>query len=215
MTVVLAALLICAWCTPATAISLKEEQQLASEFMKFIVQRYELINDPAIVRYINQIGNKILATMPPQPFTYHFYVIKEEAYNAFAIPAGHIFINSGLLAVMESEDELAGILAHEIAHIVSRHISQRIERSKKINLATMAGMVAGIFLGVATGDPAAAQALTIGAAAAGQTAALAYSREDETQADELGVQYIIDAGYNVQMPAPLVIEMIRLSLSPF
>ncbi len=198
MTVVLAALLICAWCTPATAISLKEEQQLASEFMKFIVQRYELINDPAIVRYINQIGNKILATMPPQPFTYHFYVIKEEAYNAFAIPAGHIFINSGLLAVMESEDELAGILAHEIAHIVSRHISQRIERSKKINLATMAGMVAGIFLGVATGDPAAAQALTIGAAAAGQTAALAYSREDETQADELGVQYITDAGYNIQ-----------------
>lgn len=205
---VFSVLLIGAWSTPAAAISLKEEQQLANEFMKFIVRHYELINDPAIVRYVNQIGQKILATMPAQPFKYRFYVIKEETYNAFAIPAGHIFINSGLLAAMESEDELAGILGHEIAHIVCRHISQRIERSKKINLATMAGMVAGAFLGITTGDAAAAQALTIGSAAAGQTASLAYSREDEAQADELGIQYIIDAGYSIQGLSK-VLEKIR------
>jgi predicted Zn-dependent protease len=148
------------------------------------------------VGYVTSVGKKILAAMPPQPFDYHFHVVKEDVYNAFAIPAGHIFINSGLLAVMESEDELAGILGHEIAHVVNRHISKRIDRSKKINLATMAGMVAGIFLGATTGDPAALQALTIGSAAAGQTASLAYSREDEAQADQLGLQYIRKAGYD-------------------
>lgn len=181
---------------PATAISIKEEKKLANEFMKYINRRYELIEDPTIVGYVNGVGQKILANMPPQPFEYRFYVINEDVYNAFAIPAGHIFINSGLLAAMENEDELAGLLSHEIAHVVHRHISKRIERSKNINIATMAGMVAGIFLGIATGETDAAQALTYGSAAAGQTAMLAYSREDETQADQLGVVYMQKAGYD-------------------
>jgi beta-barrel assembly-enhancing protease len=189
-------ILIWIWHTPVQAISIKEEEKLAREFMKYIVRQYELINDPTIVGYVESVGRKILAAMPPQPFDYHFYVLKEDVYNAFAIPAGHIFINSGLLAAMENEDELAGILGHEIAHVVNRHISKRIDRSKKINLATMAGMVAGIFLGATTGDPAALQALTIGSAAAGQTASLAYSREDEAQADQFGLQYIRKAGYD-------------------
>jgi predicted Zn-dependent protease len=190
------AILSLVWHTPVQAISIKEEEKLASEFMKYIVRQYELINDPTIVGYVTSVGKKILAAMPPQPFDYHFYVVKEDVYNAFAIPAGHIFINSGLLAAMETEDELAGILGHEIAHVVSRHISKRIERSKKINFATMAGMVAGIFLGATTGDPTALQALTIGSAAAGQTASLAYSREDEAQSDQLGLKYISKAGYD-------------------
>jgi predicted Zn-dependent protease len=184
------------WCAPAAAISLKEEQKLAREFMKYIARNHELIEDPTIVGYVESVGKKLLSVMPEQPFDYHFYVIKEESYNAFAIPAGHIFIHSGLLAAMESEDELAGIMGHEIAHVVCRHISKRIERSKKLDWATLAGMVAGIFIGAATGEGAAAQVLAMGSAAAGQTAALAYSREDEAQSDQLGLQYIQAAGYD-------------------
>jgi predicted Zn-dependent protease len=194
----LSGILTIAFCTPAWAISIKEEEKLAREFMKYISRKYELINDPTIVGYVESVGKKILAVMPPQPFEYHFHVIKEDVYNAFAIPAGHIFVNSGLLAAMENENELAGLLGHEIAHVVNRHISKRIERSKKINLATMAGMVAGIFLGAAAGDSTAAQAVTIGSAAAGKTASLAYSRDDEAQADQLGLEYIQKAGYDPQ-----------------
>ncbi len=184
------------WCQPAMAISIKEEEKLAREFMKYLTRQYEFVTDPAIVQYVNDVGQKVLAATPPQPFAYHFYVIKEDVYNAFAIPAGHIFVNSGLLASMESEDELAGILGHEISHVACRHLSQRIERSKKINLATLAGMVAGIFLGTAAGDATAMQTLTIGSMAAGQAAALAYSRDDESQADQLGLVYITTAGYD-------------------
>ena len=192
----LCTLLTVVWCAPAWAISLKEERKLAREFMKYIVRNHELIDDPTIAGYVDRMGKKILSVMPKQPFDYHFYVIKEDSYNAFAIPAGHIFIHSGLLSAMESEDELAGILGHEIAHVVHRHISKRIERSKKIDLATMAGVVAGIFIGAATGDGGAAQTLAFGAAAAGQTAALRYSREDEAQADQMGLKYIQRAGYD-------------------
>ncbi len=175
-------------------ITIQEERELAREFMAVVKAKYELIEDPLIVDYVNRVGKRIMAGIPPQPFDYEFHVIHEDVYNAFATPAGHIFINSGLLAALTSEDELAGILGHEIAHVVCRHISDRIENSKKIGMATLAGMVAGVLLG-AGGAGAAASALTVGSVAAGQTATLAYSRENEMQADQLGLDFLTDAGY--------------------
>ncbi|MDJ0784295.1 MAG: M48 family metalloprotease [Desulfosarcinaceae bacterium] len=180
---------------PASAITVKEERDLSREFLKVVMARSDIIQDQEVNAYLNEIGQRILRALPDQPFPYKFYVIRDDVYNAFASPAGHIFINSGLFAALESEGELAGIMAHEIAHVVCRHISQRIERAKKINLATLAGMVAGVFLGVG-GAASAGSAVTAGSMAAGQTAALAYSRDDEMQADQLGLQYLQKAGYS-------------------
>jgi len=179
----------------AFAITLGEEDEMSREFMRVVLRHFDVIRDPIISDYVNEIGNKILAVVPPQPFKYHFYVIKEDVYNAFSAPAGQIFINSGLIEAMESEDELAGILAHEISHSVCRHISQKIERSGKIGLATLAGVVAGILMGIG-GAGSAAGAVVMGSAAAGQSVSLAYSREDEAQADQLGMKFLTDAGYN-------------------
>ena len=159
----------------ALCITIQEEEEMSREVMKIIIKHYEVINDPLIVNYINQMGQKMVSALPPQPFDYHFYVIKNDEYNAFATPAGHVFVNSGLLEAMENEEELAGILGHEIAHVVCRHISQQIERSKKIGIATLAGIAAGILLGIG-GSAAAAQALTMGSAAVGQSVQLSYSR---------------------------------------
>ncbi|NNF98094.1 MAG: M48 family metalloprotease [Desulfobacteraceae bacterium] len=177
------------------AISIKEEKELSQEMMKYINARYQLIKDPAIVKYVNELGEKILAHMPPQPFPYRFYVIKEDVYNAFATPAGQIFINSGLFEALDSEEELAGIMAHEIAHAAFRHISQNIERAKKINMATMAGMLAGLFLGTG-GSTTAGNAVALGSVAAGQSMALAYTRENEMQADQVGLQILQKTGYS-------------------
>ena len=178
----------------AFSITVKQEEELSHEFMKYVLKHVELIEDPLIVNYVNKVGNRIISALPPQPFTYHFYIIKDDVYNAFASPAGHIFINSGLFEAMDNEEELAGILGHEIAHVVCRHISQKIERSKKIGLATLAGIAAGIFLGTG-GAAVGASAVTIGSMAASQSIALAYSREDEMQADQLGLKYLTNAGY--------------------
>jgi predicted Zn-dependent protease len=180
---------------PVQAITVKEEKDLSREFLKVIMTRSDVIKDQEINAYLDEVGQRILKALPDQPFPYHFYVIHDDVYNAFASPAGHIFINSGLFAALENEDELAGIMAHETAHVVCRHISQRIERAKKINLATLAGMVAGVFLGVG-GAASAGSAVTAGSVAAGHSAALAYSRDDEMQADQLGLQYLQKAGYS-------------------
>lgn len=189
--------LMCGIVSPkgALGITIQEEEELSREFMKLVLTQYELIKDPLIVNYINEVGKKIVSVLPPQPFSYHFYVIKEDTYNAFASPAGHIFINSGLLEAMDDEEELACILSHEISHVMCRHISQKIERAEKISIATLAGIVAGIFLGTG-GASAAANAITIGSLAAGQSFALAYSREDERQADQIGLNVLREAGYD-------------------
>ena len=178
------------------SITIGEEEKLSREILNQIYRHYELIEDPVVVDYVNKVGNRIVAVLKDPLFDYKFQVINVAEYNAFAIPAGYIFINSGLLAAMDNEDELAGILAHEIAHVNARHISQKIERSKKIGWATMAGAAAGILLGAAGGGGEAAQAVTKGSQAAGAAAELSYSRDDEIQADQLGLIYLTDAGYS-------------------
>lgn len=179
----------------AYCMTISEEEELAREFMKAVLKNYEIIDDPVLLKYVSNIGFKILAAAPPQPFAYRFHIVKDDNYNAFAGPGGHIFIHSGLFEAMENEEELAGILAHEISHVVCRHISERFERSKKIQIATLAGMAAGILLGAKGGAEAASRAVTIGSAAAGQSLSLAYSRDDEMQADQIGHDYLKKAGY--------------------
>jgi len=192
----IAALLLLSQINPPAALGLTvaEEEKLSREMLNHIYRQYEVIDDPVIVEYVNKVGNRIVAVLKEPLFDYRFFVINVDAYNAFAIPAGYIFINSGLLAAMDNEEELAGILAHEIAHVNARHISQKIEKSKKIGWASMAGMAAGILIGAAGGGEA-ASALTMGSQAAGQAAQLSYSRDNEMQADQLGLIYLADAGY--------------------
>jgi predicted Zn-dependent protease len=180
----------------ALGITVKEEEDMSRQMMALIFKHFDIVDDPAVVTYVNNIGNRILSVLPPQPFKYRFYVIKEDVYNAFATPAGHIFVYTGLLDAMEEEEELAGILGHEIAHVYCRHISQKIERSKKIGMATLAGIAAGILMGLG-GAGEAGSAVTMGSMAAGQSAELSYSRENETQADQVGLKFITEAGYSV------------------
>jgi len=178
------------------SITVKEEEDMSRQMLTLIHKYYDIVDDPAVVAYVNDIGNRILSVLPQQPFRYRFYVINEDVYNAFATPAGHIFVYTGLITAMEEEEELAGILGHEIAHVYCRHISQKIERSKKIGVATLAGIAAGVLLGVG-GAGEAASAVTMGTMAAGQSAELSYSRENEIQADQLGLKFISEAGYSV------------------
>ena len=174
------------------SLTTAEEEALGDEFMRYLKKSCTLIEDPCIVNYMNSMGQEIVRQHPSPPFAFKFYLIRDDIYNAFASPGGHVFMCSGLLAAMESEEELAGILAHEIAHVVCRHISKRIEQSKKIGLITLAGILTGIFVG---GSPEAAGAITSSSIAAGKSLALKYSREDETQADQVGLKYLTKAGY--------------------
>jgi len=174
-------------------LTTEEEKDLGKEFMVYVKKQFVFVEDPSIVDYVRKVAEHIVAQNPSPPFDCHFYVIKEEVYNAFAGPAGNVFINSGLLAAMENEDQLAGILAHELAHVFGRHISEQISQSKKIGLATLAGILAGVFLG---GGGGAASAVATTSVAVGKSLSLQYSREHEMEADQVGLKYLSMAGYS-------------------
>ena len=180
----------------ARALTIREEEDLSQEFLKAVFDAYDVIRDPVINDYINTVGHKLIFAMPPQPFDYKFYAVRQDAYNAFAGPGGNIFVFSGLFNALENEDELAALLAHEIAHVSCRHISEMMKKSKTTSMATMAGVVAGILIGLG-GAGTVGSALTIGSMAAGQSMALAYSREHEMQADQIGRTYLQKAGYSL------------------
>jgi len=183
--------------SPAHALTVKEESELTGEFLEAVFEYYDVIEDPMVNDYINDLGRKLTVMVPPQPFEFNFYVIRQETFNAFAGPGANIFVFSGLIDAMENENELAGILTHEIAHVSARHISDIISKSKKTSIVTLAGLIAGILVGIG-GASAVGSALGLGSVAAGQTMTLAYTRENEMQADLLGRKYLTGADYKIE-----------------
>ena len=181
--------------SPLDALTTREEKALAEEFLKAVYAHYTVIDDPVVNQYINELGENLTRNVPRQPFGFRFHVIQEDTFNAFAGPGGNIFIFSGLIEAMSTENELAAIMAHEIAHVTLRHIPEMIERSKRTGFATMAGVIAGILVGLG-GAPTAGTALSMGSLAAGQTISLAYSRENELQADFFGRKYLVESGFH-------------------
>ncbi|MCD4720802.1 MAG: M48 family metalloprotease [Desulfobacula sp.] len=171
------------------AISIPEEKKIAKKFMKMIQERQMLLKDPIANHMVTRVGNHILSFLPPQPFDYSFYIVDDDVFNAFASPAANIFAYRGLITALDSIDELAGIIGHEIAHAASRHVSESIDRSKLIGIGSLAGMLAGAIIGSKSGGDAGVTVIT-GSMAIGQTAMLAFTRENETEADEKGIMFL-------------------------
>ncbi|MEJ2586728.1 MAG: M48 family metalloprotease [Deltaproteobacteria bacterium] len=175
----------------ARALSIEDERQMGEEFMRQVAGQFEMVKDAFANQYLNELGHYLITPLELKNFPFDFYIIKDNTLNAFAGPAGHVFVFSGLIEVMDNVDELAAVICHEIGHVSARHLAQRIEQSKKIGLATLAAALAGVLLG---GE--AAGALMMGSMAAGMQAQLHYSREDERQADQLSFKYMEPATFD-------------------
>lgn len=194
VSLILAIVLLC----PATtfAISIPDELKLGKEYLQLMTDKGVILHDPVAQKMIDIVGNAIVKPLPPQPFHFDFFMINDDAFNAFATPAANIFVHRGLIESLDNMDELAGILAHEIGHAVGRHVSQAIDRSKIVAAGSLAGVVAGILMGAAGGSTEAGQAMTIGSMAAGQSAMLTFTRENETEADQKAVLFLEQTGYS-------------------
>ena len=177
------------------SLTIEKEREVGEEFLVELQQAVPVIGDPFISSYVNRLGHKLVAQLGPQPFRYRFFIIDDPSMNAFAVPGGYVFVTSGMVRMMEREGELAGVLAHEISHIYARHMARNLDKAKVANVATLAAMLAGIFLG-GVGGAALTQALTMGSVAAGSSAMLKYSRDFEREADGLAFKWMVKAGYN-------------------
>lgn len=148
--------------------------------------------------YVNSVGQRIVKNTERKDVQYKFYVLDTPDINAFALPGGYIYVTRGLLALVNSEAELAGVLAHEAGHIAARHSAERYSRGVLTSIGAAA-------LAVALDSSDASQALGLGS----QLYTMKYSRDQETEADMLGVRYLAKAGYDPQAMARFLEDMDR------
>lgn len=168
-------------------ISIEEEWQLGQQLSQDVARQVRLNNDPTVNAYVRSMGQKIVA-QTPAPFNqlpWNFYVVEDPAINAFAIPGGHVYVHTGLIANADNAAELAGVVAHEISHVVARHSTQQI--SRQYGLSVVAGLVLGQ-------DPNMLAQIAAQVVAGGALAR--FSREAENEADEIGIRAMAAAGYN-------------------
>jgi len=173
-------------------VSEEKELAIGERSDPLIVQQFGYYNDPAMQEYVNEVGQKLVKVCARKNLVYHFTVLDSPDVNAFACPGGYIYVTRGILATMNSEAELAGVLAHEIGHVVGRDSANMISQQSMFQVMALAGMAAGS----ATRELAMAGSMLFDAMMLG------YGREKEFLADSQGVDYMFKAGYDpMQMVA--------------
>ncbi len=167
-------------------MSPQQEQSIGAEQHTEIVKQYggEYKNQ-AVQSYVNEIGQKLAAQSDRKDVQYHFTVLDSPVVNAFALPGGYVYVTRGTLAVANSEAELAAVLGHEIGHVAARHQAARYSQGVLTQLGASV-------LSAAIGMPAASQAIGMGT----NLYMSSYSRDQESQADQLGVRYLSRTGYD-------------------
>lgn len=206
VTAVTALFLITQSFSPAYSFNIGEEREVGEKLLYSVRSSFDLIDDPDITAYITDIGDSVLTVAGIQYFDYHFFVIDSKDFNAFAAPSGLIFFYSGLIESMKTEDEFVSVLAHEIGHIVKRHLADRVEKSKYSSITTLGLALAAVAFG-----GAAAPALLTGALATGQSLNLHFSRQNEEEADLLAYGWMKKLGRDVEGQARMLQTMRRIA----
>ena len=151
------------------------------------VQKTEkILNDPEWQAYINEVGQKLVAVCDRKDIEYHFAVIESDQINAFAAPGGFIYFYTGLLKEMDNEAEFASVMAHEISHVVGRHSIKRLQAAMGVTLAYQ----------IAFGEEGASEAINTAVGLGMGLTFASYSRSNERESDEYGINYLVKAGYN-------------------
>lgn len=183
--------------SPADALLSKSvEARIGRAIMRDIRASGMVVEDPQIAEYISEIGHRIAAQTNDGDHEFTFFVVDDSRINAFALPGGYIGVHTGLIEASRNEDELAGVVAHEVAHVTQRHIARAVHASSRQSMLTTALMLGAMVLGAASGDSDVVQAgmaISQGGAAQQQ---INFTRSNEYEADRIGIKALTDAGFD-------------------
>ena len=177
------------------ALSPIEEKQLGAQFMREIRAQMAVVRDVPTTEYIQNLGKRLArASSVGSDRDFTFFVINDPQINAFAIPGGYVGINIGLIQAMTLEEQLAGVVAHEVAHVTQRHHARAFALSNQYSVRTAATIFAALLIGQAS--PQAGQAALAAGMAANQHSAVNFTRTNEIEADRIGIEILSNAQYN-------------------
>jgi predicted Zn-dependent protease len=185
--------------SPATAaVSLEEEYRAGLGWFASMRQTGQVLEDPEISDYIQQIGHSLSSHAEEGQHQFYYFVLKDPVINAFAMPGGFIAIQSGLILATNNENELAGVMAHETAHVTQRHIVRGIVEQSHAGLMSTAAMLAAILLGATAGrgSPDAMEGAILATQGAAIQHQINYTRTQEFEADRIGIGTMASAGYD-------------------
>ena len=180
-----------------TELSPQVERRIGESIMNEIRQREpSYVDDPEINDYLARIGRRLVEASANPTGDFHFFAIRDNAVNAFAMFGGFIGVNTGTILTAQSESELAGVMAHEIAHVTQNHLVRQMAKEKQNTLPSLIAMAVGIL--AARSNSSAAMGMIVGAQAGSIQAQLAYTRDFEREADRVGYQTLDKAGFDVR-----------------
>lgn len=192
-----------------SAINIERETRLGRSVYERLLAYGLVESHPLLDRYINELGFRLLAGIDNRVRDYQFFIVRDDAVNAFALPGGFIGINRGLIWHANTQHQLASVMAHEIAHVELRHGLDMMEKGGEINTATILTMLAGLLLGSV--DSQVGSAVMFGGAAAGQQAMVNFTRDNEYEADRIGIGLMGDASFDTRGMVEFFTIMSKLS----
>lgn len=178
------------------AITLDKEKVVGDVIMRQLRGQAPIVQDPVLQEYIQGIGNRLVIHADNTKFPFKFFMINNPVLNAFAFYGGHIGVHTGLIAASSSESELASVLAHEIAHVTQRHIARRVQMQQRSSPLQIASLIGGLLLAIA--DAEAGIAAVQASSAASQQASINFTRNNEQEADNIGIEILYRAGFDPQ-----------------
>lgn len=185
--------------SPAQAtLTLEDEYQIGRMIVRGLRDQDQILEDPEVAEYVRSVGYRLSSQAHDGAQRFNFFMVRDTSINAFALPGGFIGVNTGLLLETKNESELAGVLAHEIAHVTQRHIARSIAAQSRSSLVSTAAMLAAILIGAATGGGDAAMAGMAAAQSLAIQQQISFTRANETEADRVGLGILARAGFDPQ-----------------
>jgi predicted Zn-dependent protease len=179
--------------TACGTLSVDQEKQLGHQAQREVRQQVTMMRDRVVVNYVRELGDALVSASDPSPFEFRFYVVEDPEINAFALPAGAIYIHTGVIMEAADASELAGVIAHEIAHVTQRHVAKLYNRNRNTGWAVNA---VTLVVAILTGNPYIANAAQMGGAVAATAYTSDFGRDAERESDAEAVETLIRAGYD-------------------
>jgi len=194
--------------TSSVTIAPYQEKILGEKWLRAYRSQVPTSSDPLVIDYLEHLIGRLLPYSQLQDKQIQLVLVENPTLNAFAVPGGIIGVHTGLLNYAKSENQLAAVFAHEMGHLSQRHYARQLESEKKMMMPMLAGMLAGLVLAANSGGDAGMAAIMTTQAAA-QQARLSFSRQNEEEADRIGMQTMVEAGLDPYAEADMFDEMLR------